>query len=196
MVKDDGTGFKMLLKTMLEEYKKMYIENNAKIWINYCIVHKNFPLESAIELFCEKGEIKEYTRHLDRRTPDELKNFKEMLIDKLSEIEGAENFEELLNRISTIKVSGIGDLTLYDMALLLTSCKGFDLGKEPQYIYSHSGSKKGLKNLCNLSGKKKYEKCKLGVPDLVNSDLSPARLEDFLCRYKKIKPITNSTTTG
>jgi hypothetical protein len=177
------TKHEMLFKEMLMDYKKKHIDINSNIWINYCITHNNFTLEKAINVFCGKKDIVLYNRHIYRIPQTKLDNFKDMLISIKHKIKKMENFDVLLNCISVKKIYGIGPVTLYDITLLLSSCKGFDLNNEPHYVYSHSGTKIGLKNLCGKTGKDKYEKNELGKP-FSNSRLSPARLEDFLCRYK------------
>ncbi len=114
-----------------------------------------------------------------RRIPSKiLDNAKLKLLDLLIQIQNCHDFEELIWLLeNNIKESGIGDLTIYDMALRI----GDRLGIEPMVVYLHAGTKRGAKTLkINIKRKFFYPS---ELPDEFK-ELSVREIEDCLCIYK------------
>lgn len=75
-------------------------------------------------------------------------------------------------------ICGIGKLTVYDTALRL----GAYLGKRPQVVYLHRGTREGAKALGIGCERRVLETKELPEP---LRELEPHELEDLLCIYKE-----------
>jgi hypothetical protein len=169
------------LEVIIDKYKKKYLHQKNN-WVNICKTRKSTDITVAINDFCAKVFR---NGHLNHRTKEEMCNFEKMLLSILDKITAAKTFQDLLDVISSKKVAGIGDLTLYDMALLLASCKGFDLDTEPCFVYAHAGQAQRLRTVCGFeTTEEKYAIKDLPVP-FQKSGLSPAQLENLFCTYLK-----------
>lgn len=73
----------------------------------------------------------------------------------------------------------VSSLTAYDVAHRICSVYGI----EPEFIYLHTGTTEGAKNLGIDTRGKKYLDLK-ELPDWLTSSLGPADIENFLCIYK------------
>jgi hypothetical protein len=89
------------------------------------------------------------------------------------------DFEVLHDRVAEAcaGIDGLGDLTRYDVALRI----GIHLGKLPQRVYLHAGTRKGAKALDLPHRRATLEMSDL-PPELRR--LRPWQAEDFLCIYK------------
>lgn len=108
-----------------------------------------------------------------------LSEFTEHLSGILSELKQSTSFEELYNAIEVRKITGVGELTVYDTALRI----GAYLKIEPENVYLHRGAKEGAENLSRyLRGRKS-----ISVDELPPAfhKLRPREIEDCLCICKK-----------
>jgi hypothetical protein len=124
--------------------------------------------------------------------------FIQNLLRVKDKVKKAKNFDGLYDIIYSNKPSGVGELFCYDTALRI----GQRLGKLPEKIYIHAGTRIGLRNLLNRTI---YEKTILQeeLPEpFCSCHLTPAQLENFFCLYKDIfpqlnkKPISRKNATG
>jgi len=167
-------------KILIEDYKYFkgdsYYNNDFQ---DYMAEHQ---LEDAIKIAVFSRDRHNKIDHHQRRIKlSSMQGFYNNLIKVINQIDNAKDFEELYNIFWTNRVSGIGDLTTYDI------CKrvGIYLKIFPDYIYIHAGAREGLKNLLKKSMKMEYIK-KEELPDPFNScSLMPVELEDFFCNYRK-----------
>lgn len=90
------------------------------------------------------------------------------------------SFEELHAAIlqACERIPGIGELYIYDTALRI----GAFLGKLPEYVYLHRGTRAGAKAL-GLDVSQPFLRVE-DLPDSVRT-LEPHEIEDFLCIYKR-----------
>ena len=89
------------------------------------------------------------------------------------------DFEDLRSLVdNTIRVKGIGDLTIYDFSLRI----GAKLGLYPKAVYLHRGAISGAKAL-GLNYRQKSIPIK-DIPEIISSNLEPYEIEDFLCICK------------
>jgi hypothetical protein len=111
--------------------------------------------------------------------PEVREAWAEKLVANLALLEAAASFEDLHDHhLTSLRIKGIGKLTLYDTAYRI----GSKLGLEPRLVYLHRGTLEGAV-LLGFSRKR---------PTLEPSELPPAyrallayEIEDCLCMYKK-----------
>ena len=182
------------ISNLLMEYKK-YVLNKGN-WINYCKINwygkkSQKQITEAITRFCDKeSEFFKNNDHTRRVYRTAMENLKKKLLPCIPVIKKMKTFDDIYQFIAKLNVKGIGNgLTAYDISLLLSSCIGLDLDKEPQYVYPHAGTAVGINNLCGLpkSRRKPYKINELDVGlnnVFTKSKLSPAHLEHFFCIIK------------
>jgi hypothetical protein len=164
---------------IISNYRKLK-KNKPDTWLSYC--ESQSDLQSAINCASlAKNQLDKRHPHQYRLKQSNLQLLADTLNQKSSEILNLKTFDELYNLVSSIKISGIGALTIYDTANRI----GKYLGIEPEYIYIHAGTKAGLEKLIGHTKLQKINKQDLPEP-LKNSDLTPAELEDVLCIYKRL----------
>jgi len=108
-----------------------------------------------------------------------LHQAKTILLANIVLIEKAKNFDGLISLIDelVISVHGIGELYIYDTSLRI----GSYLGLLPAYVYLHSGTRVGAKQL-GLHAQSKYIEKSLLPKELMQ--LEPHEIEDVLCIFK------------
>jgi len=185
------------IENLLNKYKKHIFKGNN--WINYCKNNwqgkKNSRyIKQAITKFCDKDAMFfKNNNHTRRIYKSAMANLKKHLILNISEIQKMKKFDDIFKYIADLKINRIGDgLTVYDISILLSACIGLDLNKEPQYVYSHAGTARGIKSLCKLCTvrKRKYEikELDIGLNNVfTKSKLPPAHLEHFFCIWENLK---------
>ncbi|MDR2411621.1 MAG: hypothetical protein LBD88_03455 [Candidatus Peribacteria bacterium] len=123
-------------------------------------VKKQSSLENAIKMACscrdEFGHVHPHSRRLQIKNLNQLA---ENLINDIKRIESVKDFHSLYCLFLENKVSGIGDLTMYDIGLRL----GYYLNIEPIYIYLHACPLKSVKKLGILNKTKKNRKYKFSL---------------------------------
>lgn len=120
----------------------------------------------------EDGKIESHQRRIGRVT---LRKFERKLQAKRRRIQACNNFTSLHELIGLLRIDGIGELAVYDIAQRI----GEYLGLIPDEVYLHAGAKDGARAL-GLKGKK-LSKGDLPAP---LRDLSADWVESFLCIYK------------
>lgn len=106
-----------------------------------------------------------------------LAEFAKGLLEQEALIQRAKSFDELHALVSNSRISGVGDLTCYDVAHRI----GAYLRLKPTMVYLHAGADGGAKvlGLARRRGRLLVE----GLP-LEFQDLSPEEVEDILCIFK------------
>jgi hypothetical protein len=89
-----------------------------------------------------------------------------------------ETFEELHERLASLRFKGIGPLIIYDTAYRL----GARLGLEPRLVYLHRGT---LEGAVFLGFSRKLKTLEPGQLPPAFRALRPYEIEDCLCMYKK-----------
>ena len=171
------------LKNYLEKYKNDY----RKATTEEIKAFKNMTsitdvIEKAALMTIGKDKRHPHHRLKSKKT---LETAKDILLKNQTEISKAYNFHNLHEIIikALNGTKGIGPLYCYDTAFLI----GAHLGKLPEKIYLHAGTKKGAKNMAIDIMSKKY----IGIKDLPcheifeRSSLKLYEIEDFLCIYKE-----------
>jgi hypothetical protein len=115
--------------------------------------------------------------HQCRVGREALKLARRHLRERKKSLAAAPKFRELHNIVRDIseQVPRFGKLATYDVAWRL----GVYLGKEPNLVYLHAGTKKGAAALGVSGGKAKLD----AFPRSLRI-MSPSQLEDFLCICK------------
>ena len=148
-------------------------------FINYICEQKNIDDVIKISAMSRDRNNKIFP-HQERVYTISLINYTQSLLKVKNKIKKVKTFEKLYNILFDNKVSGIGDLTCYDIAMRI----GQYLNIFPDYIYIHSGTKIGLENLLNKKIKDVYIKKEELPEPFCNCNLIPIQLEDLLCHFK------------
>ena len=98
--------------------------------------------------------------------------------ENIEELKQIASFDELLNRIEMLRITGIGELSVYDTA----TCIGNERDVYPQYVYMHAGTVVGAAAI-GVKGKKIAKEVFVEKFSAFNV-LEPIQIEDFLCIYK------------
>lgn len=135
-------------------------------------------LEDAIRFAChgKEGRIHGH-QHLVGKV--KLEQARTMLQRHADEIKACKSFDELLSLVEdhTSSIDRFGVLAVYDTSLRL----GAYLGRWPEVVYLHAGTKKGCKALGVATKGGRVEMENLPKPIRV---LEPYQAEDFLCIFK------------
>lgn len=134
--------------------------------------------EEAIRFACH-GKDGKIHGHQHLVGKEKLEQARKILQRHADEIKACESFDDLLTlvEVCTTSIDRFGVLSVYDTSLRL----GAHLGKWPEVVYLHAGTKKGCKALgvATKGGKVEMEK----LPQEVRV-LEPHQAEDFLCIFK------------
>jgi hypothetical protein len=96
-------------------------------------------------------------------------------------LESAETFEQLHNRIASLRFKFVGPLIIYDTAYRI----GAKLGLEPRLVYLHCGTRKGALLLGLGKGRPYLRPEELQERNEAFRFLRPYEIEDCLCIYKR-----------
>jgi hypothetical protein len=110
-----------------------------------------------------------------------LEAFGDSLLPRQRDIQAVQNFDELIDIVEQCRVSGIGELAIYDTAVRI----GAFLNIWPTKIYLHAGARVGAAKLIGNVTSSTINKSQLPAT-FSNSNLSCYELEDLLCIYKRI----------
>lgn len=118
--------------------------------------------------------------HQSRIPIDKLQSYGDEILLWEKSIINCENFDDILEIVSNIKIKGIGILTKYDVAYRI----GEKLKIFPDKVYLHAGTKQGALQLGLIKkySRKRYLTCN-ELPEWLLV-LKPYQIEDFLCIYK------------
>lgn len=136
-------------------------------------------LERAVELAAlAKTSNGRRHRHQARIPEPSLVEAAKRLLKLLAQIQGCENFDELLKLVEREidPIWKIGKLAVYDVSLRI----GAYLGLEPDRVYLHAGTRVGAKI---LGLNYKQESLSLGELPKEFQKLSPGEIEDCLCIF-------------
>ena len=171
------------LEEHIIDYKSKYSEVIAEEIKEF----KSMPsITDAIEKAASMimGNGKRHPHHC-LKSKNTLETAENTLLNKQSVISKANNFDDLHEIIINMfnGTEGIGPLYCYDTAFLI----GAHLGKLPEKIYLHAGTKKGAKNMgIDVLNKKYIEMKDLPCCEIFERKcLKPYEIEDFLCIYKE-----------
>lgn len=113
--------------------------------------------------------------------PDVLKEMKTRILKRIGDLIQAKTFDELMSIIESEKVRGFGELAIYDTTMRIASF----LKLEPDKVYLHAGTRKGMEKLEERglvpagSSKKKAVPVQ-HLPEPLKK-LRPAETEHLLC---------------
>lgn len=166
------------INNIINHYKK-WKADNPDTWIEYtCAQSDLFSAISVASLSRNIFNVKH--DHQKRLKNADLKLFKEKILTKKNDIQNVGDFDSLLKIIAECKIKGIGEVAFYDVANRI----GNYLEKQPEFVYLHAGTKKGLENLLGRKVKYRYiKKSELPEP-FKSSSLTCHEIEDILCIYK------------
>jgi len=176
------------IQNIIDHYRKWRIEN-PDTWIKFTAVQKNCA-DAICVAALSLNHLGKKNNHQKRLKNVNLESFKNNLLKRQTDIAHATDFHNLLKIVEECKVKGIADVACYDIANRL----GNRLGKNPDYVYLHAGTRKGLENLLDYKVKAKYIK-KSDLPEpFKSSTLTCHEIEDILCIYKdRLKKAHNKT---
>lgn len=166
----------LILTEIVAQYQKDYLQKLDDELKYYN--KENFDLKTCIEK-ATKSLDKDGKKlpHQHRLGIDTLAEMAEKLVELENDISLMIDFDKLYNLIKDKKIKGFGLLAIYDTALRI----GYYLGIFPTYVYIHAGTKKGAKNLLEISRKKTIILKDLPAELQI---LSHYHIEHLLCLYK------------
>ena len=171
-MKHDLTGNN--LDEMLNCYCQYFRPNMAK----YLNVFAQLSLGEAIEYstgaICPCGDDPHKHPHQRRLPAAVLDAFLQELRKLKPQLQKADSFEKIFELVSSVKVHGIGPVTLYDAALRISA----KLKKTPDkwvYLYAHA----------NIPGRRKPGKEDIGKFDALfaQKQFTAYEIEEFLCVF-------------
>ncbi len=150
-------------------------------WTTRCMEDSNrfrkMPdLATAIQVAARsetaEGNIENHQRRIGRPT---LRKFERKLQRHRKAIHSCRDFKSLHSLINRLRIDGIGELAVYDIAQRI----GEYLRVPPKEVYLHAGARTGARNLG-------FSENRIRVKDLPSSmqQLKPDQIESFLCIYK------------
>ncbi len=142
--------------------------------------HLTYALAVERAFYDECGRKHSHQRRIRTET---LEEFKRKILNLENEVKRCSDFDSIYQLFKGIKPRGIGELTVYDVALGVST----NYGIYPKTVYLHAGTKKGAVNsgLTDKFSRKKQlsrDEISLRLPWL--ADIEPYLIEDFLCIYK------------
>ena len=166
------------INNIINHYIK-WKSDNPDTWIEHTCNQGN--LASAISVATlSKNHLSKKHDHQRRLKNENLESFKAKLLTRQKEIHNVADFDSLLSIIEYCKIKGVGEVACYDIANRI----GNYLDKQPEFVYLHAGTRKGLENLLGSKVKCRYIK-KSDLPEpFKSSTLTCHEIEDILCIYK------------
>jgi hypothetical protein len=148
-------------------------------------VKKQYSLENAIKIACScKDEINYIHPHSRRLMKKNLDAITNNLLSEIDKIKNIKNFHELFCIILKNKVSGVGELAMYDIGTRI----GHYLNIYPDYIYLHASPTTAVKLLGifekskNIGDTKYLYLTRDDLPDDIKySNLTIMQIEQLLC---------------
>jgi len=166
--------------TNIIKHYKRYKLANPDTWIEYCSQQPTLDLAIEKAALCTNQNNKRHP-HQYRLKRIDLSSFSGSLQENISDIASCTNFNDLINSVRSLKVAGIGELTVYDVAVRI----GSFMNIWPEQIYLHAGAKVGAFALIGHLNGDIISK-QLLPEEFQTPDLSCYELEDIMCIYKKI----------
>lgn len=169
----------MSIRAIVSAYIKKYRDRTLDE-LNW--FREQSSIRSAIEIAAlakdRRGKRLSHQRRLSRST---LEQAHKTLDSNIEAIETVKDFDELFNLIEAIlePITGIGELYVYDTSLRI----GAKLGKMPEKVYLHAGTRAGAKALGIPRQEKSIEPNRLPAEF---QELEPHEIEDVLCIFKRI----------
>jgi hypothetical protein len=166
----------MNLTSVIGQYKKlrgMYPDKHLQNAVDYS------NISDAIDHAAQAIDNEKKHPHQHRIPNATLDSFAQNLQKNKSNIANAQTFDDLITEVEKAKISGIGDLAVYDTALRI----GVYLNLHPTQVYLHQGTRTGAEKLLGkkLSGIKSLP---VNCFPIDLQQLSAAEIEDILCIYK------------
>lgn len=109
-----------------------------------------------------------------------LPNFFSILSRRRGHLAVSPSFDVLYHRIKRLAPKGIGEMTVYDVAVRF----GAYLGLKPEMIYMHAGTRSGLNALMGTKFGPRHEVMPMWLLPAELQDKDPDTVEDFLCTYR------------
>ena len=173
------------MKKLIKRYLKEYFPYSDNDWFDLVKSKKSFAdqVQTAVLSLNSKGIMHGHQRRVGLAR---LKKYSQALLseeslEKIRKALRTRNFHSvyLVFKEETKDHYMVSDLTAYDVTQRLCSAYGI----EPEFVYLHTGTTVGAKNLgIDVRGKEYLEVIEL--PSWLTSSLSPADIENFLCIYK------------
>lgn len=173
------------MKALIRKYLKEYYPSHDNDWFDLVKSKKTLAdqIETAVLSLNSEGLMRGHQRRVGKHR---LKNYAQALlseesIDRTRKALRSRNFHFVypVFKEETRNHYLVSDLTAYDTAQRICSAYGI----EPEFVYLHTGTTVGARNLGIAIRGKQYLK-KHELPDWLTSSLSPADIENFMCIYK------------
>lgn len=163
------------LRPLVREYKTRFRPGGREFVASYGgLSSMGEAIRRAALAIRPDGKRESHQRRIPRAV---LAEFARRILRKKARIERCRGFGQILEIVDRCKVSGIGKLTVYDTALRI----GAALGKAPDKIYLHAGTRIGAGKLGLDVSAECIDMADLPAP---LRELEPREAEDFLCIYK------------
>lgn len=129
---------KKKINNILNHYRKWKLDN-PDTWIKHTCNQSD--LASAISVASlSKNHFSKKHDHQRRLKNEILESFKKKLLNKQNEIQNVADFDSLMTIIEGCRIKGVGEVACYDIANRI----GSYLSKQPDFVYLHAGTRKGL----------------------------------------------------
>lgn len=165
------------IKKIIELYKLNY-SKEPDSWIEFSKSQKN--LTNAIKVSClnldHEGKLHPHQYRLNKISTEK---FYSQCLSNLSSFKKIKTFHELMELLDRLKVTGIGELAVYDTATRI----GAYLNIFPDRVYLHRGTREGAKKLLGSITKPYLLKSDL-PKEFQSKNITYSEIEDILCIYK------------
>lgn len=173
------------LSAIVRDWNWRFIEGDAKRFrdgvVEYCKGAEDFieAVERAVASRRPNGKMH---NHQTKVKEVYRRQFGYRIVNE-DDIESAENFDALYDRLCDIRPKGIGPVTVYDVATRV----GAYLGLEPESLYLHAGVVEGWKALHSGHAPVVKRISREMWPKPLRR-LPADQVEDLLCCYRAILP--------
>jgi hypothetical protein len=173
------------MKAMIRKYLKDYLPSDDTEWFKLVDSKRTLPdqIETAVLSLDFNGRMHGHQRRVGGAR---LKKYAQAMlsqhhIDLIKKALRSKNFHAvyLVFKEETKHHYMVSTLTAYDVTQRICHVYGI----EPEFVYLHTGTTEGARNLNIKTGGKEYLQSK-EVPAWLSSSLAPADIENFLCIYK------------
>lgn len=175
----------VVVKHLIRDYLRDYFPGNDTEWVEVVRSSKTFAeqIEAAVMSLNSDGLMHGHQRRIGRKR---LQLFLQAMlapknIDAVRKALRTKLFDNVYKvfKSETLNHYMVSDLTAYDITQRICAVHMI----EPEFIYLHTGTTVGAKNLgLDVKGKKYLLIAE--IPAWISSSLGPADIENFLCIYK------------
>jgi hypothetical protein len=173
------------MKRLITQYIREYFPSHDNDWFDFVKSKKilDEKIETAVLSLNSSGKMHGHQRRvgLDRLKKYAQSMLTEVNVERLKKALRTKDFHNVYSvfKEETKNHYMVSSLTAYDVAQRICSIYGI----EPKFVYLHTGTTDGAKNLGISIRRKEYLKLN-ELPNWITASLGPADIENFLCIFK------------